>query len=80
MYWIGIGTEAAVLNSQAVPISRVVLKTGFTVQVYTCICNDTDTIITFGIDDISKRSNQTIIDIIFSAHTQACSCSSYNYM
>ncbi len=31
MYWIGIGTEAAVLNSQAVPISQVVLKTGFTV-------------------------------------------------
>ncbi len=31
MYWIGIGTDAAVLNSLAVPISQVVLKTGFTV-------------------------------------------------
>ena len=31
MCWIGLGTEVAVLNSQAVPISQVVLKTGFTV-------------------------------------------------
>ncbi len=31
MYWIGLGTEVAVLNSQVVPISQVVLKTGFTV-------------------------------------------------
>ncbi len=31
IYWIGIGTEVAVLNSQVVPISQVVLKTGFTV-------------------------------------------------
>ncbi len=31
MYWICIGTEVAVLNSQVVPISQVVLKTGFTV-------------------------------------------------
>ncbi len=34
MYWIDLGTEAAVLNSQAVPISQVVLKTGFTVCIY----------------------------------------------
>ncbi len=33
MYWIDIGTEVAVLNSQVVPISQVVLKTGFTVFV-----------------------------------------------
>ena len=32
MYWIGTGAEVARLNSQAVPISQVVLKTGFTVQ------------------------------------------------
>ncbi len=32
MYRIGIGTETAVLNSQAAPISQVVLKTGFTVH------------------------------------------------
>ncbi len=31
MYWIGLRTEVAVLNSQVVPISQVVLKTGFTV-------------------------------------------------
>ncbi len=31
MYWIGLWTEVAVLNSQVVPISQVVLKTGFTV-------------------------------------------------
>ena len=30
-YWIRLGTEAAVLNSQRFPISQVVLKTGFTV-------------------------------------------------
>ncbi len=30
-YWILLRTEAAVLNSQGVPISQVVLKTGFTV-------------------------------------------------
>ncbi len=33
MYWMGIGTEVAVLNSQVVPISQVVLKAGFTVFV-----------------------------------------------
>ncbi len=31
MYWIDLGTEAAVLNFQVVSISQVVLKTGFTV-------------------------------------------------
>ncbi len=31
MYWIGLETEVAVLNSQDVPISQVVLKRGFTV-------------------------------------------------
>ena len=31
MYWIGLGTEVAVLNSQVVPISQMVLKAGFTV-------------------------------------------------
>ncbi len=31
MYWIGIGTDVAVLNSQGVPISQVVPKIGFTV-------------------------------------------------
>ncbi len=31
MYNIGLGTEVAALNSQVVPISQVVLKTGFTV-------------------------------------------------
>ena len=31
MYQIGPGTEVAVLNSQVVPISQVVLRTGFTV-------------------------------------------------
>ncbi len=30
-YWIQLGTEVAVLNSQGVPISQVVSKTGFTV-------------------------------------------------
>ncbi len=30
--WIGLGTGVAVLNSQVVPISQVVLKTGFTVH------------------------------------------------
>ena len=34
VYWIGLGTGVAVLNSQVVPISQVVLKTGSTV----CIC------------------------------------------
>ncbi len=33
MYWIGIGTEVSVLNSQVFPISQVVSKTGFTVTV-----------------------------------------------
>ncbi len=33
-YWIRLQTEAAVLNSQDVPISQVVLKTGFTVYIY----------------------------------------------
>ncbi len=32
VYWIDLGTEVAVLNSQDVPISQVVLKTGFTVS------------------------------------------------
>ena len=32
MYWIGLGNEVAVLNSQIVPISQVILKTGFTVH------------------------------------------------
>ncbi len=31
VYWIGLGTEVAALYSQVVPISQVVLKTGFTV-------------------------------------------------
>ena len=31
MYWIGKGAEVAVLNSQVVPFSQVILKTGFTV-------------------------------------------------
>ncbi len=31
MYWIGLGTEVVVLNSQVVPISQVVFKTCFTV-------------------------------------------------
>ncbi len=31
MYWLGLGTGVAVLNSQVVPISQVVLKVGFTV-------------------------------------------------
>ncbi len=31
MYLIGLGTAVAVLNSQVVPISQVVAKTGFTV-------------------------------------------------
>ncbi len=31
MYWIDLGSEVAVLNYQVVPISQVVLKTGFTV-------------------------------------------------
>ncbi len=31
MYRIDLGTEVAVLNSQVVPISQVVLKAGFTV-------------------------------------------------
>ncbi len=31
MYYIDLGTEVAVLNSQVVPISQVVLKTDFTV-------------------------------------------------
>ncbi len=33
IYWIGVGTEVAVHNSQIVPISQVVLKTGVTVIV-----------------------------------------------
>ena len=31
MYWIDLGTEVVVLNSQVVHISQVVVKTGFTV-------------------------------------------------
>ncbi len=31
MYCMGLGTDVAVLNSYAVPISQMVLKTGFTV-------------------------------------------------
>ncbi len=38
LYWIGLGTEVTVLNSQVVPISRVVLKTGFTVYEFDLIC------------------------------------------
>ncbi len=34
VYWIGLGTGVAVLNSQVVPISQVVAKTGFTSTVY----------------------------------------------
>ncbi len=34
MYWIGLGTEVAALNSQVVPISQVVLKTGFSVYTF----------------------------------------------
>ncbi len=34
MYGIGLRTEVAVLNSQDVPISQVVLKTGFTVIMF----------------------------------------------
>ncbi len=33
MYEIDLGTEVGVLNSQAVPISQVALRTGFTVLV-----------------------------------------------
>ncbi len=33
MYWIDLGTEVAVLNSQVVPNSQVVVKTRFTVYV-----------------------------------------------
>ncbi len=33
MWWIDLGTEVAVLKSKVVPISQVVLKTGFTVHV-----------------------------------------------
>ncbi len=33
IYWIGLGAEVAVPNSQVVPISQVVLKIGFTVHV-----------------------------------------------
>ncbi len=32
MYWKGLGTGVAVLNSQVIPISQVALKTGFTVH------------------------------------------------
>ncbi len=31
MYWIGLGTEVALLISQVVPISQMVLKAGFAV-------------------------------------------------
>ncbi len=34
VYWIGLGTEVAALNPQVVPISQVVLKTGFTVYYF----------------------------------------------
>ncbi len=33
MYYIDLGTEVGVLNSQVVPISQVVLRTGFTLYV-----------------------------------------------
>ncbi len=33
MYWIDLVNEVVVLNSQVVPISQVVVKTGFTVYV-----------------------------------------------
>ncbi len=39
MYWIDLGTEVAALNSQAVPISQVILKTGFTVSVTIGMCH-----------------------------------------
>ena len=32
MYWIDLATEVVVLNSQVVPNSHVVVKTGFTVS------------------------------------------------
>ena len=35
MYWIDLGTEVVVLNSQVVPISQVIVKTGFTVPGFT---------------------------------------------
>ncbi len=34
MHWIDLGTGVALLNSQVVPISQVVLKAGVTVDVY----------------------------------------------
>ncbi len=34
MYQIDLGTEVGVLNSQVVPISQVVLRTGFTVYIF----------------------------------------------
>ncbi len=34
MYWIDIGSDAVVLNSQVVPISHVVVKTGYTVPIH----------------------------------------------
>ncbi len=37
MWWIDLGTEVAVLNSQGVPISQVVLKTSFTVCINMCV-------------------------------------------
>ncbi len=37
MCLIGIGTKVAALNSEVVPISHVVLKTGFTVYVPLCV-------------------------------------------
>ena len=46
MYWIGLGTGVAVPNSQVVPFSHVVLKTGF--AVYKLIQ---------GIDCINNREN-----------------------
>ncbi len=36
MYWIGLGTEVALLYSQVVPFSQVVLKAGFTVYRLQC--------------------------------------------
>ncbi len=36
MYWIGIGTEVPLLNSQFVPISQVVLKDRFHCIFFSC--------------------------------------------
>ncbi len=38
VYWICLGTEVTVLSYQVVPISQVVLKTGFTVWLFYSYC------------------------------------------